>query len=364
MRGGERVPFLHRQLQTLAHWLFGVYHDIRVEGAAHVPRSGPAIIAANHPTYLDGAFLMVGLTRAICFMAWEKPFRVPLLGMLMRHYGAIPVDMKKPGRASFEAAVKILRGGKIFGIFPEGGRTKGLTPMNPLKSGVARLALITGAPIVPATIIGGRRVWRKGDLLPKPGPIRVVFHPPIYIDASERPLWRRDKRRERRIVERLIATIHMSLLPSLRRDKRLDRLLRGAPQRPRPEVEGIPPLFLLLCGLFLPPEAWASYGRPAVIWVSAYVLLLGLEIMLEMRGWFVKWLRHLLPWAALAGVVHQVAGFPGVDNWPYALAEAVFAALLVWCTIFRFPLYRRVRPLLLAVAYGTWLLQIMSWGAQ
>ncbi len=355
-------PFLHRQFQTLANWIFTVYLDIRVEGTEHVPAEGPVIIASNHPTYLDGAFLMVGLDRPIRFMAWDKPFQVPILGSLLRHYGAIPVDMKKPGRASFEAAVRVLQNGEIFGIFPEGGRTKGLTPMNPLKSGVARLALITGAPIIPATIIGGRRVWRKGKLLPRPGAIKVVFHPAIRIKPEERSLWKRDKSHERKLIERLIGTIHRKLLPSLRKEKRLERLLKGVPQRPTPSVEGIPPLFLLLCGLFLPPENWVQYGRPAVLWISGYILLLGLEIVLEMRGWVVKWFRHFLPWVTLLGLVHHSMAIPTNLRWLVVAAEGAFGGLLLWCTIFRFPLYRRLRTPLLAAAYGAWLLQILAWG--
>ena len=182
--------------------------------------------------------------------------------------------------------------------------------MNPLKSGVARLALITGAPIIPATIIGGRRVWRKGKLLPRPGPIKVVFHPAIRIRPEERSLWKRDKSLERKLIERLIRTILHKLLPSLRKEKRLDRLLKGVPQRPTLLVEGIPPLFLLLCGFFLPPEDWVRYGRPAVLWISGYMLLLGMEIVLEMRGWLVKWFRHFLPWLTLCGLIHHTLGFP------------------------------------------------------
>ena len=85
----DRPPLFHRELKAFAGWFFAIYHDIRVSGAEHLPASGAAIVAANHPTYLDPAFLMVGLRRPIRFMAWEKPFRIPLLGAMMRAYGAI-----------------------------------------------------------------------------------------------------------------------------------------------------------------------------------------------------------------------------------------------------------------------------------
>ncbi|MEK9146042.1 MAG: lysophospholipid acyltransferase family protein [Elusimicrobiota bacterium] len=353
----EKEPFCHRQLQTLAHWIFTAYHDIRVHGAEHVPASGPVIIASNHPTYLDGAFLMVGLHRSVRFMAWEKPFRLPLLGALMRSYGSIPVDMKKPGRGSFEAAVKVLRGGAAFGIFPEGGRTKGLAPMNPFKSGVARLAMITGAPIVPATIVGGRRVWRKGDLLPKPGPITVCFHPPIRVDSSQRLRWRRDKTLEKEIVTDLIETIHRKLLPALRKEERVDRLLAGPPQPPAAAIEGIPLYFLFLSYLMLPFDSWVHHARPAAYWVAGYAAALSVELFLEARGLWVKWLRNLLPWIVLLGMAFQRmnAGHAPIR----AASGAALAVFVVWMQIFRFPAYRRLRTPLLIAGYGGWLVDLL-----
>ncbi len=360
LESSPKVPLYHRLLQFFAHWLFSIYHDIRVEGAEHVPRSGAAIIAANHPTYLDAAFLMIAVERPIRFMAWEKPFNLPVLGPMMRVYGAIPVDMKKPGRASFEAAVKVLRRGELFGIFPEGGRSK-QDRMNPFKSGVARLALITGAKIIPATILGGRRVWKRGRFFPRPGPIHVVYHPPIRLPEGERAKWRRDKEREAGVISAIIDKINDRLIPAARRDARIARIYKRSPQNPSPMVEGIPIAYLLLSMAALPWEVWQGLCAPTVVYIGAYIVLLGLELILEARGWWVKWVRHVLPWLTLVGIVHQMVGMPPA---PYFAAELALGGGLVWCTIFRFPLYRRVRSLLLAVAYGTWLLQVLSWGIQ
>ena len=346
------APFFHEPLRLFARWLFAVYHDIRVEGAEHVPSQGPAIVAANHPTYLDPAFLMLGVQRPIRFMAWEKPFRVPGLGLLLRAYGSIPVRTRKPGKTSFEEAVRVLRRGEVFGIFPEGGRTKGLNQMNPFKSGVARLALITGAPIIPATIRGGRRVWRRGELIPKPGPIVVRFHPPIRIPATERLRWRRDKSLERELIYELMATIHHSLAPSLRKEERVDRLLEGPAPPASLGVEGIPVLVGALTPFLMSHKTWAHAGRPVLEWTAVYVAFLFLDLLLETRGWAVIWLRNLLPWGALVVLGHRTLGWPG-PAW-LGLEAAVLAAL-VWVQIFRFPLYRRLRTGLLIVAYGAWL---------
>lgn len=354
---GRVAPLVHQGLRLAARWLFTFYHDIRVHGAEHVPLDGSAIIAANHPTYLDPAFIMVGLGRPVRFMAWEKPFRLPLLGAMMRAYGAIPVNMKKPGRASFEAAVKVLRGGELFGIFPEGGRTKTLAPMNPLKSGVARLALITGAPIIPATIVGGRQVWRRGDLFPKPGPITVFFHPPLRVAAGERVKWRRDRSLEKEVIEGLIGRIHHKLVPSLRRDKRLDRILAAAPQPPTLWVEGLAPIFFAAAWFLLPEAAWGRLGAPNVPWLAGSLSLLGLELAVEWRGKGLKWVRQILPWATLASFAWASFGTP--NAWNSALESAVLIAL-GWVTFFRFPAYRRVRTPLLLFGYGAWLAEVVA----
>ncbi|MBI3296803.1 MAG: 1-acyl-sn-glycerol-3-phosphate acyltransferase [Elusimicrobia bacterium] len=357
MGKGRIAPLVHEGLRLAARWLFTVFHDIRVHGAEHVPEGGAAIIAANHPTYLDPAFLMVGLGRPVRFMAWEKPFRLPLLGVMMRAYGAIPVNMKKPGRASFEAAVKVLRGGELFGIFPEGGRTKTAEPMNPVKSGVARLALITGAPIVPATIVGGRRVWRRGELFPKPGPITVYFHPPLRVEAGERARWRRDRTLERQVIDGVLARIHKKLVPSLRRDKRVDRILAAAPQPPTLWVEGLPFIFLAAAWLLLPAEAWPRLGAPNVPWLAGSAALLGLELAVEWRGKGLKWVRQVLPWVTLAAFTWSSFGSPNKWNLPL---ESAFLIALGWFTFFRFPAYRKVRTPLLLAGYGAWLAEVVT----
>ncbi|MBI4345505.1 MAG: 1-acyl-sn-glycerol-3-phosphate acyltransferase, partial [Elusimicrobia bacterium] len=332
-----------------------VYHDIRVHGAEHVPQEGPVIVASNHPTYLDPAFLMVGLHRSVRFMAWEKPFRIPLLGSLMRAYGAVPVDMKKPGKASFAAAVRCLRAGEAFGIFPEGGRTKAGNAMNPFKSGVARLALITGAPIVPATITGGTSVWPKHQFLPRPGPIRVTFHEPIVVASDARLAWRRDRELEAQVVRRVLESIHSTLAPARRAEERIRKLWRSEPKPPIPWIEGIPFYVFAFSGWWLPTEAWLRYAAPAL---PALLLLLTVLVIEQLSGSgnrTIKGARHLGPWIALLAL-----GWSSRDalaRWELA-ATGAFLTLLAWVQIFRFSSYRRARAVALAVGYVGWLVRL------
>ncbi|MBI4425343.1 MAG: 1-acyl-sn-glycerol-3-phosphate acyltransferase [Elusimicrobia bacterium] len=350
-------PRIHALLKPLARLLFAVYNDIRVEGAEHVPASGPVIIASNHPTYLDAAFLMVGLGRTVRFMAWEKPFRLPLLGSILRAYGAVPVDMKQPGKGSFAAAVRVLRSGEAFGIFPEGGRTRRGELMNPFKSGVARLAAITGAPIVPATIAGGGEVWPKHRFLPRPGPIRVTFHRPLTVPPAERASWRRDHAREADVVRRVLASIHQTLAPARRAEARIERLLRGEPPPPSLWVEGIPFYAFALSGWLLPSEAWLRLAAPAL---PAFLLLLAALVAEQFApggGRAVRAARHLGPWMVLALLAW--AARASLPVWEPGLVALGLAAL-VWVQVFRFPAYRRVRAGALAAAYLGWLLRVGS----
>lgn len=206
-------------LKKICHWFFKFFHLIEIHNAEHVPSKGAVIIASNHPSYFDPALIMLGLSRPVRFLAWEKLFQVPLLGFLMKRFGAIAVDIKRPGRASFEAAVRVLQVGEAFGIFPEGGRSE-YGVMNPVKSGVARLALITGAPIVPVTITGAFQAWSKHHWFPRPWKISVTFHSPIALDETERRGRRRDPVYEQKIVDQVVGAINQKLIPSVEAEKR------------------------------------------------------------------------------------------------------------------------------------------------
>ena len=356
-REAAPAPRIHFLLRPLARLLFTVYNDIRVHGAEHIPAEGPVIVASNHPTYFDPAFLMVGIHRSVRFMAWEKPFRVPLLGALMRAYGAVPVDMKKPGKDSFAAAVRILRSGEAFGIFPEGGRTKAGQMMNPFKSGVARLALITGAPIVPATITGGAEVWPKHQFLPRPGPIRVTFHEPIRVPSSDRAEWRRDRERETQVVRRVLDSIHTTLAPARRAEERIRKLWHAEPQPPILWIEGIPFYVFAFSGWWLPTEAWLRYAAPGLPALLLLVAVLVIEQLSASGNRTIKAARHLGPWIALLAL--GWAAREVLAAWELAAAGAALG-LLAWVRVFRFSSYRRVRAGALVLAYLVWLVRLKA----
>jgi len=337
----------HRTLRYTARILFKLLHDIRIVGQEHVPESGPVILASNHPTYLDPVFIICGLKRQVRFLAWERLFQIPLLRQMMIWYGTIPVNLDRPGRGSFQAAVKVLRAGEVFGIFPEGGRSD-FGYMNPLKSGVARLALLTGAPIVPISVIGANRVWPKRNLLPTPGgPVIIEFHPPIRLDPGEIKKRRRDKAFEKGIVTEVMTTINQKLLPALRKTRREDMVYKRPSRIWNWELEGLPLFFgVWLAVLYLlqireVPASILSWGVGYAAYYTSY------SFIGRKNRWRVG-LWNIAPWIILCGLGLQLTGSLHVQAY---VSSAVFVVLMAWMATFRFRAYKRFRAWFLPLAY-------------
>jgi len=145
----------------------------QVVGAEHIPKEGPVILCANHISLLDPPLLGSGIERQVYFMAKEELFRIPVLSFLIRKFGAFPVKRGASDRASIRTALSLLEDGKIFGIFPEGTRSK-TGELGPGLPGVALFALKSQAAVIPVAILGPYRLFK---------PIKIVYGQPI--DMSE-----------------------------------------------------------------------------------------------------------------------------------------------------------------------------------
>lgn len=153
---------------------------VEVENSRNVPDHGGVLLAANHLSFLDGPLLMYALGRRVSFLgkaeylySWPSNWLFPAAGM-------IAVDRSGRGvRRSLDLAAATLAGGDVVGIFPEGTRSRdGLLHRG--HTGVARLALASGAPIVPVGIIGSGHAMPPGARMPSfGGRVRIRFGSPI-----------------------------------------------------------------------------------------------------------------------------------------------------------------------------------------
>lgn len=142
-------------------------------GSERVPETGPVIVAANHVSYLDPVVLGSGMKRPLTYLAKKELFAIPVLGPLISALGAKPLDREAGGVAAVRAALRVLKDGHCVGIFPEG--TRNLDGSAPEKGGVALLAALSGAVVVPAGIVGTRDARRFHQIRIAYGePLRVV----------------------------------------------------------------------------------------------------------------------------------------------------------------------------------------------
>jgi 1-acyl-sn-glycerol-3-phosphate acyltransferase len=188
--------------------------DLRVEGAEHVPATGPAIVASNHVGYVDYAFVMLGPPRPrreMAFLARADLFEQRLVGTALRALGQIPVDAHGDPAAAMRAAVDLLGAGGIVGLHPEGTINPAFLPVRG-RSGAVRLAQLTGAPIVPAAVWGSQRLltkWRPAAWPERGIPVRVIYgapyHPPAAEEAPVSEATRDLIARIRALVDRAIA---------------------------------------------------------------------------------------------------------------------------------------------------------------
>lgn len=157
---------------------------IRVEGKEHLPRSGPVIVASNHRSFLDSIFIPLVIRRRVTFVAKAEYFDDKRVAWFFCGVGQIPIR-REGGSASeraLQSATEVLEAGGVFGIYPEGTRTRD-GKLHRGHTGVARLALRTGAPIIPVGLIGTDAVQPVDSKLPRLfKPVRICFGEPIELD--------------------------------------------------------------------------------------------------------------------------------------------------------------------------------------
>lgn len=169
----------------LAGPLLRLYFRPWTKGVENIPAEGGAILASNHLAVIDSFVLPLVLDRQVKFLGKSdyftgKGIKGRLVAGFMRRIGTIPVDRgdHKASEAALHTGLRVLADGGLFGIYPEGTRS----PDGRLyrgKTGVARLALESGAPVIPVAMIDTNKSQRVGQVIPKPMSIGIIIGEPL-----------------------------------------------------------------------------------------------------------------------------------------------------------------------------------------
>ena len=179
-----RVLYWLLKYVLLGPWLRLIFRP-SVEGREHLPESGAAIIASNHLSFSDSIFMPLVVRRKVTFVAKAEYFTGRgLKGFLTKMFfvgaGTIPVDRSggRAAQAAIDTGLRILRDGRLFGIYPEGTRSPD-GRLHRGKTGVARLALDSGAPVIPVAMLNADEIQPIGKLLPKIKRVKIRFGAPM-----------------------------------------------------------------------------------------------------------------------------------------------------------------------------------------
>lgn len=164
--------------------LIGLYWRLGLEGAvASIPRDGPLLLAANHSSYLDSWFLGMAFPRPVRYLITPKWYdRSPVWREVFRAFGTEPVQPEDPV-ATVTAVCALLARGEVVGIYPE-GRISDDGSMRRFRSGIARIAARSGAPVMPVGIRGAHRSLPRHRLVPKPTRVRVHVGEPVRFPGA------------------------------------------------------------------------------------------------------------------------------------------------------------------------------------
>ena len=210
-----RFPPLYQLVRSTCALALRRLFGLDVSGLEGLPDKEPFILAANHHNYLDGIVLGVAVPRPISFLVMPRVFRAsPLHPAFHRGIGSIPVNLERPDPGAIKSALRVLGGGGVVGIFPEGPFSREGHLM-PGLSGVAMIALRSGVPVVPAAVTGtyealcGRRFY-----VPRLTRLAVRFGKPLRfpLPIREQPGHPRGRHADREDITRRIMSHIAALL--------------------------------------------------------------------------------------------------------------------------------------------------------
>ncbi len=189
----SREPFVSLLLYHLFKWsivspTLHIYLRGRIYGAENVPQRGPLVVVSNHASDFDPPLLSCCVGRPVAYMAKEELFKIPIFKQAIQVYGAYPVSRGTADRSAIRAALNYLENGWATGVFLQGTRTPDGRIIDP-KRGAALLAAKAKAPLLPVSLWGTERVFKKGSAIPRSVPITArigkVIAAPSSTDREE-----------------------------------------------------------------------------------------------------------------------------------------------------------------------------------
>lgn len=178
---------MYKLLKLIASPILNTYFKVWCKGKANIPRKGPAIIAAHHLSAFDSVIIPLTSVRMVHYIGKLEYFngkgiKGRLRAFFFRSVGVFPVDQKGSNASdAISQGVKVLQAGQLFGVYPEGTRSFD-GKVHRGKTGVARIALKTGAPIIPTALFGTNEAMPIGKKFPVRAKCGVIYGSPISVD--------------------------------------------------------------------------------------------------------------------------------------------------------------------------------------
>lgn len=174
--------WLYKTLQVLARILTTQLFELKTCGLENVPRTGGALLLANHQSYLDPVVVGVQLRRPITFMADSNLFKNRFFGWLIRNLHAFPVRQGKGDVGAIKQSIQLLHDGHMLNIYPEGSRSSD-GEIAEIQSGIALIVRRANVPIIPVLIDGAYKAWPRQRKIFRAFPVRIWYGKPLEIEG-------------------------------------------------------------------------------------------------------------------------------------------------------------------------------------
>jgi len=183
--------------KSVVYTIFKPWYRIEAIGVENFPKEGGVLLCANHIHNFDPIVVGIMAPRPVHYMAKEEIFRVPVLGGIVKKCNAFPVKRGFSDREALRTGLKILKEGNVFGLFPEGTRSKN-GELGKGLSGAGFFALRTEANVVPCAVIGPYKSFKR---------LKVVYGKPIALDEM-----RKAKASAEDVTELIMSEIHKLII--------------------------------------------------------------------------------------------------------------------------------------------------------